>query len=152
MKVIIPVVFILSLWPSELKAQAMSFNAVADNTIYQESPLNSNGAGQNIFAGNTLNSFARRALIKFNINITVPVNSSVVITSATLQLTMNKSITGANNISLYKATSSWGEGASIAGGQEGIGTPAALNDATWSCRFFNGAGGCGQSWNTPGGD
>lgn len=155
MRVIIPAVIILFFLPDVLKAQSISFSAAADNTIYQENPLFSNGSGQNIFAGNTANSIPRRALIKFNINLSPPppgTASTYVITSATLQLTMNRSIAIASNISLYKATSSWGEGASDAGGQEGRGTAAALNDATWSCRFFDGAAGCGQSWVTPGGD
>ena len=38
-----------------------------DNTMYSESPGNSNGAGDFLFAGNTNNGHSRRALIHFDI-------------------------------------------------------------------------------------
>lgn len=135
-----------------IHGQSMSFAASADNTIYQEFPGNSNGIGENIFAGNTAASNKRRALLKFDINIPVPLGYSVVITSAMLTLTMNKSIATASNISLYPAVAAWGEGNSDAGGQEGRGITALVNDATWTCAMASGGVGCLTAWAGAGGD
>ena len=157
MRLFIPAILILFFLPAPVKAQlAMSFNAAADNSIYQELPGNSNGSGYHLFAGNTGSARARRALIKFNISIPVPLgNYSIVITSAMLTLHMNKTRSGSTNIGLYAVVSPWGEGASNAGGvggQEGTGTAAMVQDATWTCGLADGAGGCGLSWSSPGGD
>jgi len=135
-----------------IHGQSISFPAAADNTIYEDFPGNSNGIGENIFAGNTVSSKKRRALLRFDISIPTLPGNFVVITSAMLTLTMNKSIAAASNISIYPLTADWGEGNSDAGGQEGRGTVAFVNDATWPCGKADGAGGCGLAWTNPGGD
>src|SRR5205085_481489 len=72
----------------------------------------------------------------------------------TLALHVSKVPNGAQNESVvvHRATSSWGEGTSVAGpggsgNGEGDGTQATTNDATWTFRFFNTV-----SWTTVGGD
>lgn len=125
--------------------------AQADNTIFQERPINSNGGGQYLFAGNTLSGDARRALLKFNL-AGAGIPAGTIFLSASLSLTMNRSIASASNINLHKSMVAWGEGASAAGGQEGTGTLALVNDATWPCSFSNGGGGCISSWTSAGGD
>ena len=120
-------------------------NAMMDNTIYEENTANSNGAGQNVFAGLTNNDAKRRALVKFDLS-TIPQGSLV--TSATLTLFCNKanSTTG-QATSLHKLSAAWGEGTSDAASNEGGGTAATANDATWVSRLH-----LTSLWTLPGGD
>ncbi len=53
----------------------------------------------------------------------------------------------ARNIELHKMLADWGEGTSVAPGEEGDGAPATTNDATWRHRFFDTI-----FWTTEGGD
>jgi hypothetical protein len=121
-------------------------NASADNTIYQNFPANSNALGQNFFSGNNGGNSPRRALLKFNIAAVVP--SGAVITAVTLTLNCNVSRAIADNVSLYKLTTDWGEGTSNAAASgDGGGAAATTNDATWPNSFFP-----ASSWITSGGD
>ena len=122
----------------------MTFSANIDNTIFEEDTTLSNGMGIFFFAGNTANSFARRALVRFELNPAIPTNATV--DSVVLTLHCSKS-TGTDAMNVHLVTSDWGEGASAAGGNEGGGAPAALNDATWSANFFT-----ISTWNNLGGD
>ena len=131
-------------------AQTVMIGASQDNSIYQNLPGNSNGAGVNIFAGTNGATSPRRALLKFNIAAAIPANSTI--TSVTLTLYCNRTISGNTNVTLHRLFQNWGEGTSDAGGtNDGDGAPAALNDATWNCSFSNGAGGCSTPWTTAGG-
>lgn len=121
-------------------------NASADNTIYQNFPANSNALGQNFFSGNNGGNSPRRGLIKFNIAAVVP--AGAVITAVTLTLNCNISRNIADNVSLYKLTTDWGEGTSNAAASgDGGGAAATINDATWPNNFFP-----ASSWVTAGGD
>src|SRR5438045_4634901 len=51
------------------------------------------------------------------------------------------------NVELHKLLADWGEGTSVAPGEEGDGAPATTNDATWRHRFFDTI-----FWTTEGGD
>lgn len=125
-------------------------SAVKDNTIYQNLPGRSDGAGANFFAGNNNASKPRRALIKFDITAVPP---GAIITSVTLTLVCNRTRAGADNVTLHKLNADWGEGSSNGGASsDGDGAVAAINDATWPCSFSNGAGGCTTSWTAAGGD
>jgi hypothetical protein len=76
----------------------VTITASADNTIYQDNTSNSNGAGQNLFAGNTgptSGNSPRRALLKFDLS-TIPAGSSV--TAAALLLFANKTVAGNETI------------------------------------------------------
>ncbi len=130
-----------------LKAQTtVVLSASADNTIYQNFPSNSNAIGQNFFSGNNGGNSPRRALIKFNIASVVP--NGAVITSVTLTLNCNISRTIADNISLHKLNTDWGEGTSNASASgDGGGAVATTNDATWPTNFFP-----ASNWTTAGGD
>lgn len=130
-----------------VKAQTtVVLNASADNTIYQNFPANSNALGENFFSGNNGSSSPRRALIKFNIAAAVPAGS--VITAVTLTLNCNISRSTADDVSLYKITTDWGEGTSNAAASgDGGGAAATINDATWPNNFFP-----ASNWGTPGGD
>lgn len=124
-----------------------------DNTIYYnagntaKSDTLSNGSGGAFVAGHIATTgYYRRALIKFGMP-TLPVGA--VIDSVTLQLYAKQNAqnnTAARSFKLYKLTSAWGEGASVASAP-GSGTVATIGDATWIRTFYNSI-----SWTTPGGD
>jgi hypothetical protein len=70
------------------------------------------------------------------------------ITAASLSVNMSRSPTNtAYVVELHKLLADWGEGTSIAPGEEGDGAPATANDATWRHRFFDTI-----FWTTQGGD
>jgi hypothetical protein len=65
-------------------------------------------------------------------------------------LSLNMSKTGSDtprNVELRRLLADWGEGTSVAPGEEGDGAPATTNDATWRHRFFDTI-----FWTTQGGD
>lgn len=142
--------FSLCLVQASIAQTTVNIPPSADNTIYFDNPTNSNGAGANFTAGTINDLSARRAFIKFDIAGAVPAGATI--TAVTLTMNLNKS--GANNSTVYlhKANANWGEGSSDAGDPDGQGAAATVNDATWNCRFSNGAGGCTTSWTNPGGD
>jgi hypothetical protein len=124
-----------------------------DNTVFSENGNMSSGAGTEMYIGRTgsnANNALRRGLLQFKLD-TIP--SNAVISSVTLSITCTKysSIGPANSpVGVYVAKQSWGEGLSVS--LAGFGAQATNGDATWSCRFSNGAGGCTQSWTAGGGD
>lgn len=122
-----------------------------DNTIYEENQ-NSNGAGRTVTIGRTsgnMETLSRRALLRFDIADNLPVGT--IIDSVTLTVKVGNANAGARDASLHLVIEDWGEGtASTMGGQ---GAPATAGDATWTCRFSDGAAGCmsGDEWSVPGG-
>ena len=124
-----------------------------DNTIYYNAgdtahtDTLSNGQGSTFVAGHVATAgYFRRALIKFSMP-TLPTEAQV--DSVTLQLYAVKNAqnnSASRTFSLYKLTSAWGEGASVAS-SAGTGTGAEAGDATWLSTFFDTV-----SWTTPGGD
>jgi hypothetical protein len=129
---------------SPSRATVVDIPAAKDNTIYQES-INSNGAGEHIFAGTNNGGSVRRGLIQFNLAGYVPAGSTI--NSATLTLNLSQTVTGPINVTLHHVLQAWGEGASDATGGEGGGAPAAAGDATWVHTFYDLA-----LWDNPGGD
>lgn len=117
-----------------------------DNTLY-ENPNGSlsNGQGDYLFAGKTNAGATRRAVIQFDLAFVIPQGS--VITSASLVMVMDQTISGNQTVSLHAATADWGEGPSLANGNGGGGTASLTSDATWIHRFFP-----STNWTTPGGD
>lgn len=117
-----------------------------DNTLYEDTNGSlSNGSGDYLFAGKTKNNAIRRALVRFSLDDSIP--AGVQIDSVKLMLTMSKSVSGAAPVTLHRVSTSWGEGASDADNEEGFGSTAQQDDATWIHRFSG-----GQMWNTAGGD
>ncbi|MEK6644012.1 MAG: multicopper oxidase domain-containing protein [Planctomycetota bacterium] len=113
---------------------SVALNPVKDNTIYSEANNLSNGVGSYIFAGKTNGGNVRRALIAFNVAGAVPAGSTI--NSVTLDLYMSRTQAGNQTVSLHRISADWGEGTSNADQQEGNGTNATDNDATWAYRFF----------------
>ena len=123
--------------------------ASQDNTIYSELSNNSNGAGQNFTAGTTQRADIRRGLLRFDLS-SIPLGANV--TSVSLRLVVNRTVSGDHDILLHRVLQTWGEGASEAVDvASGVGVTAAAGDATWNCSFANSGGACATAWSTVGG-
>ena len=100
-------------------ATTINLNPSKDNTLYEY--INddlSNGAGNHLFAGKTGQGYIRRAVLAFNIAGSIPPGSTI----SSVSLSMHLSRGGANGtrtIELHTLLADWGEGTSIASGQEG---------------------------------
>ncbi|MBM2840556.1 MAG: hypothetical protein HW412_1084 [Bacteroidetes bacterium] len=127
----------------------ITIGASKDNTLYEDvNGALSNGAGQHFFAGRNgqlPGTSIRRGLIAFDVAGNIP--QSATILSVMLTLSMSQTTSLAQQIGLYRASADWGEGTSIAGGNEGGGAPATIGDATWIHKFFN-----TSLWSTAGGE
>jgi hypothetical protein len=130
-------------------AAQLTLPAVRDNTLFQDSGDNSNGAGTQLFVGTIASGSPRRGLVRFDLS-SLP--AGAVVTSATLRINVNRLPPRyqPQSISLHRVTASWGEGTSATDG--GIGTAATPQDATWLHRFYGGGGVTRLSWTNPGGD
>jgi hypothetical protein len=110
-----------------------------DNTLYQYDPAEgdtSNALGLHFFAGVNAMGELRRGVLAFDIAGHVPAGSTIV--AVTLSLHMSRTaVETARTIELHKLLADWGEGTSVAPGEEGDGAPATPNDATWRHRFFD---------------
>ena len=130
-------------------AGTININPSKDNTLYEYDPLDgdkSNALGFHFFAGETGMKELRRGVLAFDIANNIP--AGAVITAASLSLNMSRTPTNtAYVMELHKLLADWGEGTSVAPGEEGDGAPATPNDATWRHRFFDTI-----FWNTQGGD
>lgn len=127
----------------------VQIGAAKDNTLYESATGSlSNGSGEHFFVGQTAAGGGfkiRRGLIAFNIAEKIPAGSSI--QSVVLTISMNKTISGNQTVSLHKLVADWGEGTSEAAFGEGMGAPATTNDATWLHRFYDSI-----LWTTAGGD
>lgn len=133
---------------SALVADTVEVAASRDNTLYEHPDgALSNGAGDHFFAGTTNRNEIRRGLVAFDLEGVIPADS--VINDVTLTLNMSKTNfgSGVREISLHRVLADWGQGSSAAPGEEGGGTSASSDDATWVHRFFD-----TDDWMTPGGD
>lgn len=127
-------------------ADVVEIGAMKDNTLYEDpTGAQSNGAGERFFAGFTALDEIRRGLIAFDVAGAVPAGSTI--DNVSLTLNMSRTIVGLEPVALHRALADWGEGASDAPGQEGIGTFPDTGDATWLHTFYP-----NDFWITPGGD
>ncbi len=133
----------------ELSGDIAVIGASKDNSMFENNPLNSNGAGSFFFAGRTgpLNNNAlQRGLIAFDVAGSVP--GGATIDSVSLSLHLSRSVSGDQPVSLHLLQQDWGEGTSSSDGPNpGVGAPATAGDATWQHTFFP-----GSTWTNPGGD
>ena len=138
-----------SLGGSLASAGIVNINPNKDNTLYQYDPLDvdrSNALGFHFFAGETGMNELRRGVLAFDIAGNVPSGSTI--TAVSLSVNMSRTPTNtAYAVELHKLLADWGEGTSVAPGEEGDGAPATPNDATWRHRFFD-----TTFWSTQGGD
>jgi cell division septation protein DedD len=138
-----------SLGGSLASAGTVNINPSKDNTLYEYDPLDgdkSNALGFHFFAGETGMNELRRGVLAFDIAGNIPPGSTI--TAVSLSLNMSRTPTNtAYSLELHKLLADWGEGTSMAPGEEGDGAPATPNDPTWRHRFFDTI-----FWNTQGGD
>jgi hypothetical protein len=127
---------------------AITLPPVADNTLFQARPGNSDGAGPDLYAGETVSDGARRALLKFDVAGNLPAGAHI--DSATLLLHVSMDRTSSVSLSVHSLKASWGEGTSNSSEPGGKGVPATTNDATWTDRFFGASP--AQKWASAGGD
>ncbi len=144
----------LLVWVLAPRAEAgttqVSLESTVDNMLVEDAGGGlSNGAGNRMFAGQTLQvsgTAIRRALVQFDVAGTIPAGATIV--SAELQLTVVRSRgVGDLDVALHRTLADWGEGTSIGFRGQAIGATATTDDATWTLGRFP-----GQAWSTPGGD
>lgn len=127
-------------------ADTAAIPASKDNTLYESGTgAFSNGKGQYTFCGLTAVFTRRRALFKFDVAAAVPAGSTI--NSATLRLHMSRTIVAGMPCTLHRVLADWGEGDSLAFGEEGGGGDSQPGDATWIHRFYDTV-----FWAAPGGD
>ena len=117
------------------RAAIVTLDAAQDTTLY-ETPDGGlgNGAGQHIFSGVNSVGRIRRALIAFDVAGGLP--AGALIEDVSLSLHLSLTVAPPQPITLHAVAASWGEGASVAAGQEGGGAPSQPGDATWLHRFY----------------
>jgi hypothetical protein len=117
----------------------VSITPSKDNTLYQYDPVDgdtSNALGLHFFAGEDAMGELRRGVLAFDIAGHIPAGSTIL--SVTLSMNMSRTaLDTARTVELHKLLADWGEGTSIAPGEEGDGAPATPGDATWRHRFFD---------------
>jgi spore coat protein A len=127
------------------QADTVTLVASRDTTLFDESGTLSNGAGSYLFAGETNESAVRRALVAFDVASAIPPGSTI--TGASLVLTLSRTRTGDESVTVHRVLSAWGEAGSDADDREGTGAAAETGDATWTHRMFPAV-----AWTTAGGD
>src|SRR5436190_2283376 len=139
----------LGLVAGSMNAATISIIPIKDNTLYEYDPADgdtSNALGFHFFAGETAMGELRRGVLAFDIAGNIPRGSTII--AVTLSLNMSRTgLDTARTVELHKVLADWGEGTSVAPGEEGDGAPATPNDATWRHRFSDTI-----FWTTEGGD
>jgi hypothetical protein len=128
-------------------AVEVTVTASQDNSIFQVSPENSNGAGPNIFSGRTGASGGNsilRGLFEFDLS-SIPAGATITDVEVTLALIQAGPLSGVQSHTLHRVTSGWGEGTSSSFG--GTGVAATPGDATWQHTFYD-----KEFWASEGGD
>jgi hypothetical protein len=87
---------------------------------------------------------ARRAILAFDVSA-IPAGSTIHAVELTLHMSMTSA--GETAVSLRRTLADWGEGSSVAPGNQGGGAPATVDDATWLHAFYD-----TRFWANPGGD
>src|SRR5436190_14685468 len=151
-KIILPLVIATALsgiGPGLASATIINIHPIKDNTLYEFDPAEgdrSNALGNHFFAGETAMGELRRGVLAFDIAGSIPPGSTILGVTLSLNTSRTASDTP-RNVELHKLLADWGEGTSVAPGEEGDGAPATTNDATWRHRFFDTV-----FWTTEGGD
>ncbi len=113
-------------------AATIDINPIKDNTLYEYVPADgdrSNALGNHFFAGETAVGEIRRGVLAFDIAGNIPAGSTITGVSLSLNMSRTPSDT-ARTVELHVLLADWGEGTSIAPGEEGDGAPATPNDAS----------------------
>ncbi len=117
-----------------------------DATLYQSTTGGfANGSGEYVFVGRIASGERRRALFRFGNLNAVPIGATI--NRVELHFEIDRTISGAVNLNLFRMNNSWGEGASNAGSPGGSGILPETGDATWIHRQYP-----ATLWNLAGGD
>ncbi|NNM21236.1 MAG: multicopper oxidase domain-containing protein, partial [Gammaproteobacteria bacterium] len=137
---------------SPVAADTIAIGAAADNTIYENIPQNTCGAGEEIYAGQNGGQSPRRALLRFDLAAAgIPAGS--VINRVVLTLWMNQtSDSEPRTMQLHPLTRAWGEGSVNCGTPGGSGAGADAGDATWLAAQYDPGDPLNNNWTSPGGD
>ena len=105
---------------------------IQDNTVAEgDFPDNSSGTCDSIFAGNTDNGFARRALLRFDVGAQIPPGSTI--NSVTLTLTITRGGNNADSImELHPIDAAWVEGTEGCGTRGGGQGEPSTGGVTWN--------------------
>ncbi len=115
-------------------ADVATLTPIKDNTLYENTQgALSNALGNHFFCGQSATNQTRRAVLAFDIAGAIPAGATI--DNVTLTLNMSRTIGGAADCKLHRLLADWGEGTSVALGEEGGGGPATNGDATWIHRF-----------------
>ncbi|MCG2417592.1 HYR domain-containing protein, partial [Aequorivita sp. F47161] len=115
----------------------VNLTPIKDNTLFQENPGNSNGAGQLMYVGRNGVGMNNRGLITFDVSSSIPTGATITAVSLTMTADHPTATNGAHSFNLHRLLEDWGEGASdngIAPGSPGggFGVTAIAPDATWN--------------------
>ncbi|MCA9494790.1 MAG: DNRLRE domain-containing protein, partial [Myxococcales bacterium] len=141
-----PVYFVISI--SAANAATVDLEPAAD-TMVCEGVAESNGAGTELFVGNTgesANLDTRRALLRWDLADRLPAGSTI--TAAALTVVVDRTNSAAaTTVGIHPLARDWGEGNAFATGGQGRCAVAGAGDATWFSSMHPGAG-----WTNAGGD
>ncbi|MCW5520262.1 HYR domain-containing protein [Aureitalea sp. L0-47] len=125
-----------------------------DNSLFAETPGNSNGAGQLMYVGQNGVDESHRGVLAFDVAATIPAGATITGVSLTMTADHPSANNGAQDFNLYRVLEDWGEGASDNGtapgsGGGGFGVPGIAPDATWDDAMLGTpwAGGPGGTFN-----
>jgi hypothetical protein len=144
---------------SSASSAIVNIPASSDNSIFSDQTSNSNGAGGSFHTGRSGGTGVRHGLISFFLSpADIPPTSTI--NDVQLKLTLTESASQIPSpetvtVSLFRLTSSWGEGASFTGESSGtgMGILGETDDATWLARFYDKVVPANSTfWTTAGGD
>ncbi|MBX3407133.1 MAG: multicopper oxidase domain-containing protein [Phycisphaeraceae bacterium] len=131
--------------PCQVQPITLVLEAAKDNTLYEDAAgALSNALGTHLYTGNQNSGQRRRAVIAFDVS-TIP--SGAAVQSVQLRMHCNQAQGSTVHATVHRLLADWGEGTSLAGGNEGSGGAATTGDATWLHRYHSTV-----FWSTPGGD
>ncbi len=128
---------------SALTAATLELPAVADTTLFFQSPANNLGASDSLAVGGTAHLQAARGLVRFAVAERAELAGARLI-SATLGFSVSKQPPGAvsSTFGAHRMSVDWREGV----GSGNTGAPARAGEPTWEAREHPGVG-----WGGPGG-
>lgn len=114
-----------------LAQSTVQIQASADNTLFEDvNGALSNAGGQYLFCGVSAQPTIRRAVLRFDVAAALPAGARVI----AAELHLNCSRAGAQTtlrIDAHRLLAAFGEGTSVATGNEGGGAASTNGDATW---------------------